>query len=182
MKLEVGMYVRTTYGIGKIVNAYIVYDDSGCLWHLSYMTDNPEIEVSIYTKNNSWELFGEVQKDHRIKYEPLENNFDLVKKVYEQELEEIVCYVPENKNYPRNASLYDDHKFIKASYNIIDILEVGDYVNRHLVKATYLNGVTKYIKLDNAYENNGGGRTYSEDIKLVVTKEQFEQKAYKVED
>lgn len=123
MKLEVGQFVRTTYGIGRIVNAYIVYDDCGGLWHLSYMTDNPKIEVSIYTKNDSWELFGEVQKDHRIKYEPLENNFDLVKKVYEQELEEIVCYVPVNKKYPRNASLYDDHKFIKASYNIIDILE-----------------------------------------------------------
>ena len=69
---------------------------------------------------------------------------------------------------------------IKSSYNIIDILEVGDYVNGHLVKATYLKGVTKYIKLDNAYENGEGIRTYTEDIKSVITKEQFEQMAYKV--
>ena len=34
MKLEDGQFVRTTYGIGRIVNAYIVYDDCGGLWHL----------------------------------------------------------------------------------------------------------------------------------------------------
>lgn len=177
MKLEVGMYVRTTYGIGRITNAYIVYDDDGCLWHLSYMTDNPKIELAIYTKNNSWELFCEVQKDHRIKYEPLENNFDLVKKVYEQRLEKIVCYVPVNKNYPRNASLYDDHKFIKASYNIIDILEVGDYVNGLPVAKTseYIGTYEKYIELYGSCSD-----WKNEDIKSVITYEQMEQMAYKV--
>lgn len=79
----------------------------------------------------------------------------------------------EELNIPNN-------EITKASYNIIDILEKGDYVNGHLVKATYLNGVTKYIKLDNAYENGDGVRTYTEDIKSVITKEQFEQMAYKV--
>lgn len=183
MKLEVGMYVRTTYGIGKIVNAYIVYDDSGCLWHLSYMTDNPEIEVSIYTKNNSWELFGEVQKDHRIKYEPLENNFDLVKKVYEQELEEIVCYVPENKNYPRNASLYDDHKFIKASYNIIDLIKSKDIILGRDGKIYQCWKIYKDYVF--TYSKNKQGQTITlvdYQIDNILTKEQFEQKAYKVED
>lgn len=177
MKLEVGMYVRTTCGIGRITKAYIVYDDEGNLWHLSYMTDNPKIELSIYTKKRSWELFGEVQKDHRIKYEPLENNFDLVKKLYEQELEEIVCYVPENKNYPKNASLYDNHKFIKASYNMIDILEKGDYVNSLIVTKISEDNETKkkYINLYGSlceWEN--------EDIKSVITKEQMEQISYRI--
>ena len=180
MELEVGQFVRTTYGIGRIVNAYIVYDDCGGLWHLSYMTDNPKIEVSIYTKNDSWELFGEVQKDHRIKYEPLENNFDLVKKVYEQELEEIVCYVPVNKKYPRNASLYDDHKFIKASYNIIDILEVGDIISFYEdidnYKKQYVIGIPDLITLDNIKD-----RITNDNIRLVsiLTKEQMEQMEYK---
>lgn len=175
MKLEVGQFVRTTYGIGRIVNAYIVYDDCGGLWHLSYMTDNPKIEVSIYTKNDSWELFGEVQKNHRIKYEPLENDFDLVKKVYEQELEEIVCYVPVNKNYPRNASLYDDHKFIKTNYNIIDILEEGDYVNGHKVKSKQSG-----VKRIDIGEDENYVWLYEENIKSVITHEQMEQMAYKV--
>ena len=183
MELEVGQFVRTTYGIGRIVNAYIVYDDCGGLWHLSYMTDNPKIEVSIYTKNDSWELFGEVQKDHRIKYEPLENNFDLVKKVYEQELEEIVCYVPVNKKYPRNASLYDDHKFIKASYNIIDILEVGDIISFYEdidnYKKQYVIGIPDLITLDNIKD-----KITNDNIRLVsiLTKEQMEQMEYKVEE
>lgn len=177
MKLEPNMYVRTTYGIGRITNAYIVYSDDGCLWHLSYMTDNPKIELAIYTKNNSWELFGEVQKDHRIKYELLENNFDLVKKVYEQKLEKIVCYVPENKNYPRNASLYDDHKFIKASYNIIDLIEVGDIVNGLIVTR-----ISEDIEANKKYINLYGSlcEWENEDIKSVITHEQREQMAYKV--
>lgn len=180
MKLEVGMYVRTTYGIGRITSAYIVYDDGGNLWHLSYMTDNPKIELSIYTKKRSWELFGEVQKDHRIKYEPLENNFDLVKKVYEQELEEIVCYVPVNKNYPRNASLYDNHKFIKASYNIIDILEVGDYVNGY--KIGYIDdckGAMREFYYDYENSNEDVGH-WEEEIKSVITHEQIEQISYRI--
>lgn len=186
MKLEVGQFVRTTYGIGRIVNAYIVYDDCGGLWHLSYMTDNSKIEVSIYTKNDSWELFGEVQKDHRIKYEPLENDFDLVKKVYEQELEEIVCYVPVNKNYPRNASLYDDHKFIKASYNIIDLIEVGDVI---IDKEGHKYAINYEFETDYNDEYKSYEITIDDYITLflkdglsIVTHEQIEQISYKIEE
>lgn len=181
MKLEPNMYVRTTYGIGRITNAYIVYSDDGCLWHLSYMTDNPKIELAIYTKNNSWELFGVVQKDHRIKYEPLENNFDLVKKVYEQKLEKIVCYVPVNKNYPRNASLYDDHKFIKASYNIIDILKVGDIISLYEdidnYKKQYAIGIADLIILDEIKD-----KIINDNIRLVsiLTKEQMGKMSYRI--
>lgn len=183
MKLEPNMYVRTTYGIGRITNAYIVYSDDGCLWHLSYMTDNPKIELAIYTKNNSWELFGEVQKDHSIKYEPLENNFDLVKKVYEQKLEKIVCYVPVNKKYPRDASLYDDHKFIKASYNIIDLIEEGDYVNGQRV---YYDEELNFLYVQSFdadgefYQESITKQSFIDNIKQVVTHEQMEQMAYKV--
>ena len=72
-------------------------------------------------------------------------------------------------------------KECKASHNIIDLIEVGDYVNGHLIKAVYLDGVTKYIKLDNAYENGEGTRTYSEDIKSIVTKEMYSSVEYRVE-
>ena len=69
---------------------------------------------------------------------------------------------------------------INASDNIIDLIEVGDYVNGYKVEAVYLKGYRKYIKLSNAYENGKGIRTYSEDIKSVVTKEQFESIKYEV--
>ena len=177
-KLEVGMYVRTTYGIGKIVKAYIVYSDDGCLWHLTYMTDNPKIEVSLYTKELSYKLFGEVQKNHRVKYESIENNLELVNKVYEQELQKPVCYVPVKNGVPRNASLYDDHKFIAANYDILDLIQVGDYVNGYPVYETieYPDNTRAIVIADDnksiIWEES------SQYIKSIVTKEQFESMKY----
>ncbi len=135
--MKVGDYVRTTYGIGKITNAFVVYTDDGCIWHLSYMTNNPKIEIGIFTKRNAYELFGEVQKNHNIKYEPLNEEtqkyFDMV---YSQKLEKPICYVPVHNGFPRNASLYRDHKFIKSSSNILDLIEPQDLM---------------YIDIDNGY-------------------------------
>ena len=53
-------------------------------------------------------------------------------------------------------------------------------VNGYKVKAVYLKGYRKYIKLSNAYESGKGIRTYNEDIKTIVTKEQFESMKYEV--
>ena len=69
---------------------------------------------------------------------------------------------------------------IKSSPNIIDLIEVGDYVNGYKVRAVYLEGATHYIKLEPRDEK--GTRTYNEDIKSIVTKEQFENCMYKVGD
>lgn len=72
----------------------------------------------------------------------------------------------------------------KHSKNIIDLIEIGDIVNNHYVKAVCLDGAVKYIKLDNAYspENHFTGvRTYEEDIETILTHEQYEQNCYKIE-
>lgn len=72
----------------------------------------------------------------------------------------------------------------KHSKNIIDLIEPGDIVNNHYVKAVYLDGAVKYIKLDNAYspENHFTGvRTYEDDIETILTHEQYEQNCYKIE-
>ena len=193
-KLEVGMYVRTTYGIGKITNAYVIYSDDGYLWHLCYMTDNSKIEIGIYPENLM--LGGEIQKNHNIKYEPLNVNtqkiFDMV---YENKIEEPVCYVPVRKGVPRNAELFDYHKFIKSSFNIIDLIEVGDYVNGCYVSNKrssvneHLGGHPKGIGIIkcNAYFNQGNYNDCEfkwieeKDIKSIVTKEQFESMKYEVE-
>ena len=73
------------------------------------------------------------------------------------------------KNY------YDEDKIVKASYNIIDILEVGDYVNG---KKIYSLGLT--IGILNTINFEDGTFTIAEDIKSVITHEQMEQMAYKV--
>lgn len=91
-----------------------------------------------------------------------------------------------NMQYAIDCQIFNDYVFVgsdeilKHDFDIINLVEVGDYVNKHLVKATYLDGVTKYIKLDNSYENNDGVRTYSEDIETISTKQQMEARSYKV--
>lgn len=67
----------------------------------------------------------------------------------------------------------------KSSFNLIDLIEVGDYVNGHLVTATYNpNGDEMYhISLQN-------GKDYilihnDDEIKSILTHEQYEANCYK---
>ena len=64
----------------------------------------------------------------------------------------------------------DENDIIKASHKIIDILEVGDYVNGRLVEWKSEDFVA-FGRLDYAYEK---------DIKSIVTKEQMKAMEYKV--
>lgn len=94
------------------------------------------------------------------------------------------------KNY------YDEDKIVKASYNIIDILEVGDYVNGREVKYIFekcekygynSNYIVqeKSIELDGSYEYDTIPSDFlkkNKDIKSVVTKEQFESMEYRIGD
>lgn len=107
-------------------------------------------------------------------------------------------YIEDNTAYCDNwlYQSYEDHitfinlddeddidEILKTSYNITDILEIGDYVNGHEVKDIdyafddiALNvkkpRIVPYIdNIKNAYIDN---------IKSVITHEQMEQMAYKV--
>ena len=74
---------------------------------------------------------------------------------------------------------WDKEMIIKSSPNIIDLIEVGDYVNGHKVRAVYLDGNTPYIKL--GPKDKEGTRIYEKDIKSVLTHEQFESMQYNLE-
>ena len=70
----------------------------------------------------------------------------------------------------------------KASHNIIDLIEVGDYVNGNRVEEIdWYSSIKvqqqKYLKIDCSSLFNA---LYEEDIKSIVTKEQFESMSYKV--
>lgn len=71
---------------------------------------------------------------------------------------------------------YTKENVVKASYNIIDILEVGDYVNGLKV----IDIVENDIYISDYYAESYIGIVKVKDIKSIVTKEQFEQMAYKV--
>ena len=71
------------------------------------------------------------------------------------------------------------HQIIKSSPNIIDLIEVGDYVNGTIVTKTVLDEIEcKYIELDYTYNKRG---IREKDIKSIVTHEQFSAMEYKVE-
>lgn len=63
---------------------------------------------------------------------------------------------------------------IKSSPRIIDLIEVGDYVNGEYV--TYINKKDNYV--DVGYDD---AILRAKDIKSVLTKEMFEQMEYKLE-
>ena len=72
--------------------------------------------------------------------------------------------------FPRN-------EILKASHNIIDLIEVGDYVNGCLVERKFpeVEYAEQSIKLKGSTDY-----FYDIHIKSIVTKEQFESISYKV--
>lgn len=70
----------------------------------------------------------------------------------------------------------------KSSPNIIDLIEVGDYVNGQKVFDKLYDELNKcwYLKLEIGEVFGKYARTYQQHIKSIVTKEQFESVEYKV--
>ena len=82
-------------------------------------------------------------------------------------------------NYLKDIMFIGDDDIVKASYNIIDLIETGDYVNGYLVlNVLDFNDNTRILSLERIYDN----KITEEDIKSVITHEQMEQMAYKVGD
>lgn len=65
---------------------------------------------------------------------------------------------------------------IKASDKLIDLVEIGDYVNGREVVDLFYNANNKIIGV----ETRGSVDYVNEDIKSIVTKETFDQMLYKV--
>ena len=67
---------------------------------------------------------------------------------------------------------------IKHSKNIIDLIEVGDYVNGN--KVLRINDYGDFKRVDFNLDYDDGDAVYNEDIKLILTHEMYEQNCYKV--
>ena len=71
---------------------------------------------------------------------------------------------------------------LEASNNIIDILEEGDYVNGHRVDKVVIGPKCSYVLLEEVGCYVGSQEDIDDDeIKSIVTKEQFLQMQYKVD-
>ena len=103
---------------------------------------------------------------------------------FNQDGEYDVAYMFDKKidYYNTDITWYYLEKIMKkASHNIIDLIEVGDYVNGKLVGALDYNYTSSVQSLLCNYSlNKGYERIRKKDIKLIVTKEQFESMSYKV--
>ena len=80
-------------------------------------------------------------------------------------------------HFKNQLSIYTENNVV-ASHNIIDLIEVGDYVNGKLVEDIFdkTNYADKSIKL-----KGSGDYWHNEHIKSIVTKEQFVQMEYKID-
>lgn len=72
---------------------------------------------------------------------------------------------------------FSDSVVIKSSPNIIDLIEVGDYVNGFKVDEIDEEGIYNYNSYDGWRINIA---SCNEEIKSVVTHEQFSQMEYRV--
>ena len=73
-------------------------------------------------------------------------------------------------------AIYGHRKdIIKASHNIMDLIEVGDYVNGDRVTQV----TSRYVEV--CYGRDSCDFINEEDIKSIVTKEQFESIKYSLE-
>ena len=70
-----------------------------------------------------------------------------------------------------------EENIIKSSPNIIDLIEVGDYVNGFKVDEIDEKGIYNYNSYDGWRINIA---SCNDDIKSIVTKEQFESMEYKI--
>lgn len=84
------------------------------------------------------------------------------------------------REYLLNGFYINKDTIKKASYNIIDILEVGDYVNGKKIINIIPEDICGDEILDNQHIFSIDGEIFENEIKSIVTHEQIEQMAYKV--
>lgn len=103
-------------------------------------------------------------------------NNGIIGKIYEK-IGDMFTYKDSNRNYITYDLLHSE--ITKASYNIIDILEVGDYVNGSKVQEIRKN----YIEIEeySGLNNDEPCILKSEDIQSILTHEQMEKMAYIIE-
>lgn len=82
-----------------------------------------------------------------------------------------------------NGQVILRNDILKASYKLIDLIDRGDYVNGYRVRFVYRPDGDKVFRIEIEKDTlQGHIISKSEQIKSIVTKEQFENMAYEVEE
>ena len=120
-----------------------------------------ELKENMYVRN----CYGRIAK-----IEDIEDNIAYCDNWLYQRYEEFITFIDLNNEK-------DINKITKVSYNIIDILEKGDYVNGYPIYeiVEYENDTRAIVIAD----DNKSIIWKKQNIKSVITHEQMEQMAYK---
>lgn len=106
----------------------------------------------------------------------------IIGKIYEK-IGDMFTYKDSNRDYITYDLLHSE--ITKASYNIIDLIEVGDIIVDDTNRKLEVLLIDNELMVRNAgliYDNNYYLPIKSIAIKSVITHEQMEQMAYKVEE
>ena len=99
-----------------------------------------------------------------------------IKEKHYEDIERYYYYLTDN------GLVISEAQILKASNNIIDILEEGDYVNGHRVDKVVIGPKCSYVLLEEVgcyVDSQEDIADY--EIKSIVTKEMFSQMQYKVD-
>ena len=89
----------------------------------------------------------------------------------------------DRKHLSCKSNYYNEEDIVKHSKQLIDLIEVGDYVNGYKVinainnKESYPSG--KCVDIDSS-KDSSECTLWEEDIKTILTKEQYMANCYKV--
>ena len=132
----------------------------------------PEIEVGEYVRTNN----GILGKLLRIEKDDVDTS-----------LKWYVLYAPNSDSFPRGVVYTNKPYIVKHSKNIIDLIEVEDYVNGMLVTTIInMDENCNYTSIRIILCNRDADCTlpplkiYEKDIKSIVTKEQFKNVKFEV--
>lgn len=84
-----------------------------------------------------------------------------------------------NETFMSNGNGWFSLYNCKASHNIIDLIEEGDYVNGKEVVSKHYHKKW-YLTLDTISNKISDNEISEEDIKSILTKEQYERAVYRV--
>lgn len=104
----------------------------------------------------------------------------IIGKLYEQ-IGDMFTYKDSNRDYITYGLSHNE--ILKASYDIIDLIEEGDYVNGQKI---YYDEELDFLYVQSFdadgcfYQESITKGSFINNIKTIVTKEQFEQMSYKV--
>ena len=94
-----------------------------------------------------------------------------------------VSPIPNGKIHYANGeySWVSESAVVNFSPNIIDLIEVGDYVNGFKVLEVFKNDIAGESLIAFENHNNILSSIYDDEIKSIVTKESFQNAEYRVE-